>query len=500
MTLMSTTDPSGHITYANAAFTHASGFAHDDLMGQPHNMVRHPDMPPAAFADMWATLKSGLSWTALVKNRRKNGDHYWVQANATPMRRNGQLVGYMSVRTAADPRQVQEAEKLYADLREGRANGRRLYRGLVVRTGWRTPLSLFQLMSLRLRLALGLGLAGAVAAVPALLAAATLPQMLTVAGAWLGGVLLGSLFLGQQVVTPVRAILDHANQVASGDVEPVPGLNRADEIGLLMRAVNQAGLNLRSLVDDVAEQVGGLATASAQIASGSDDLAGRTEQTAANLQQTAASMEQITQTIQQNSATSSEARSLAEQASDVAANGGAAMQQVRTQMGDIQHHSARISDISGVIDSIAFQTNILALNAAVEAARAGEQGRGFAVVASEVRSLAQRSATAAREIKSLIEESVQRVDVGSRHVEQAGATIERIIEQVRKVASLVSDISEASAQQGRGVEQVHQAISELDSTTQQNAALVEQSASAASALNNRTQRLVEAIHVFRVAR
>ena len=499
VTLMSTTDLDSRIRYANAAFIQAAGFDHDELMDQPHNLVRHPDMPPAAFADMWDTLKSGLSWSAPVKNRRKNGDHYWVLANATPMRRNGRVVGYMSVRTPATPEQVRAAEALYADLREGRANGRRVHRGLAVRTGWRKPLSLFQLMSLRMRVALGLGATGAVAAVPALMAASTPLQWAGVLGAWLAAVGLGSVFLGQQVVSPVKTILEHANRVASGEAGPALALNRVDDIGLLMRAVNQAGLNLRALVDDVAEQTHGVASASRQIASGSTDLSGRTEQTAANLQQTAASMHEITQTVQQNSATSDQARTLAEQASVAASKGGAVMHEVRAQMGDIQTHSARIADISGVIDGIAFQTNILALNAAVEAARAGEAGRGFAVVAAEVRALAQRSATAAREIKSLIEESVQRVDAGNRHVEQAGETIQHIIDQVRHVTSLVSEISQASQQQGEGVAQVHMAIAELDDTTQRNAALVEESAAAAKSLDRRAQRLADAINVYRAA-
>ncbi len=496
-TLMSTTDASSRIAYANAAFIHVSGFDLKELYGQPHNLVRHPDMPPAAFADMWDTLKAGLPWTAPVKNRRKNGDHYWVIANATPMCRNGQLVGYMSVRTPATDQQVQAAERLYADLREGRSNGRAIYRGLVVRKGLRSALSAFQLFSVRTRLLIGAAQAALVPAVVAVSEAQSLSGQLVMATAGLGGALVGQIFLWRQLGKPLRGIREQAMQVAAGGTAKDLALNRVDDVGLIMRAVNQAGLNLRALVDDVAEQVEGVTVASREIAAGGNDLSSRTEKTAASLQETAASMEQITQTIQQNTATSVQARKVAEQASEVAMHGGEAMQKVQVQMAGIQSHSTRIADIIGVIDSIAFQTNILALNAAVEAARAGEAGRGFAVVASEVRNLAQRSATAAREIKSLIQESVQQVDEGSRHVAQAGATIQRIIGQVSQVSTMVAEISQASEQQGIGVAQVHQAIAELDSATQQNAALVEQSAAAANSLSSQARRLSEAVGVYR---
>ncbi|WP_066343187.1 methyl-accepting chemotaxis protein, partial [Azohydromonas lata] len=350
MTLMSTTDATSRITYANSAFVEASGFDADELVGQPHNLVRHPDMPPAAFADMWATLKAGLSWTGMVKNRRKNGDHYWVVANATPMRRNGQLAGYMSVRTPATPAQAQAAQRLYDDMRAGRLKGRALHRGLLVRSGLTRALSFFQLASLRTRLALGAGVASAAVALPALAMASTLAQQLTVAGSWAAGLLLGGGLLWRQVATPVDAVLAHANEVASGETSPGPAMNRVDEIGLLMRAVNQAGLNLGALVDDVSVQVHAMASATGQIASGSQDLSGRTEQAASSLQQTAAAMEQIAQTVQNNATNSLEVRKHAESATEAATEGGQAMQRLVAQMDGIQRHGTRIADIAGLID------------------------------------------------------------------------------------------------------------------------------------------------------
>ena len=507
-TLMSTTDVDSRITYCNAAFIATSGYVHDELMGQPHNMVRHPDMPPAAFADMWATLKAGKSWTALVKNRRKNGDHYWVRANATPMLRDGQLTGYVSVRTKPARAEIEQAEALYAQMREGRLSGMKIYQGLLVRTGLLAPWSFVtQTMSVGWRLFLGLAgmwligilaLVGAAWLVPGVFdhpwqAVALFAVLQTLA---LG---VGTVALQRQIAAPLRQLAAQAQDVAAGNLKEHPGLDRVDEIGLIARSLNQAGLNLRALVDDVGVQVGGLSATSEQIAQGNHDLSARTEQTAASVEQTAASMEQITATVKQNAATATEAAALAQAASQSATHGGTVVQQVTQTMDGITQSSRKIADIIGVIDGIAFQTNILALNAAVEAARAGEAGRGFAVVASEVRSLAGRSAEAAREIKGLIGASVERVESGARQVEQARQSIQDIVDQVQRVAVLINEINNASVEQAEGVAQIGQAVAQLDQSTQQNAALVEESAAAAESLHGQALRLSEALAVYRVS-
>ena len=496
-TLMSTTDTQSHITYANAAFIAVSGFERDEILGQPHNMVRHPDMPTQAFADMWATLKAGRSWTALVKNRRKTGDHYWVRANATPIVRGGRVTGYMSVRTKPSRAEIDGAESLYREFREGRAGNRRFHQGLIVRTGVLAWTSWLQVMPVRWRLRLAvIGMAGLAVAGAAITGVAGAALAGFAAGATVLGAL-ASLFLEAQISRPLEQVLRQALSVAAGQPGENVQFNRVDEIGMILRAVNQSGLNLRSLVDDVSEQAGGVQTASSEIAQGNGDLSARTEQTASNLQETAASMEQMNSTVKNNADTARQAAQLASSASESAATGGAVVGQVVGTMEEITTASKRIADIIGVIDGIAFQTNILALNAAVEAARAGEQGRGFAVVAGEVRSLAQRSAEAAKEIKGLIGASVEKVESGARQVDEAGRAMGEIVEQVKRVNDLIGEISNATMEQSSGIGQVNIAVSQLDQMTQQNAALVEQSAAAAESLKGQASRLVESVGVFK---
>ena len=497
MTLMSTTDLESHLTYANAAFIEVSGFEREELVGQPHNLVRHPDMPVEAFADMWSTLKAGRSWSALVKNRRKNGDHYWVRANATPVIRQGRHVGYMSVRTKPSPAEVEQAEQLYRDFREQRAGGLRFHQGLVVHRGWLAWMSMLQLLSVAGRIRLTF-------AALALLLVATLAWALPSGGAaWglmAGGVLglaMADLWLESQIATPLAAVLAQALSVAAGNPGTRHQLNRVDEIGMLLRAVNQAGLNLTSLVDDVGEQVSGLRQVTQDIAQGNQDLSARTEQTSANLEETATSMEQMTTSVKTNADSARQASQLSGTASQAAVNGKTVIDRVTSTMEGIAASSRKISDIINVIDGIAFQTNILALNAAVEAARAGEQGRGFAVVAGEVRSLAQRSASAAKEINQLIKDSVARVDSGSGLVTDAGVAMQEIVQQVRQVADRIQDISTATHEQSHGIGQANAAIGQLDQMTQQNAALVEQSAAAAANLQRQAHRLEEALAVYR---
>ncbi len=496
VTLMSMTDTQSCVTYANSAFIQVSGFERDELIGKPHNLVRHPDMPKEAFADMWRTLKEGQSWSALVKNRRKNGDHYWVRANATPVHRNNQLVGYMSVRTKPSRHEIEAAEALYRDMREGRAGNRKLFKGILVRTGVMRWASILQTASVTWRLgAAAMASAGVVAAV-SLAAGLSAGALGIVAGTATTAALANFLWLRAQVAVPLATVLRVAQSAAMGSPERNVSLNRVDEIGMLLRAVNQSALNLRSLVDDVSVQTQGMHIASSEISSGNDDLSVRTEQTASSLEETSASMEELGATVKQNAENARQANQLAASASVVAVRCGDVVNQVVETMQGINESSRRIGDIISVIDGIAFQTNILALNAAVEAARAGEQGRGFAVVATEVRSLAGRSAEAAKQIRALISASVARVEEGSVLADKAGATMTEVVGSINRVASIVGEISLASARQSSGIAQVGEAVGHMDQATQQNAALVEQSAAAAASLKQRAHKLVDAVGVF----
>ncbi|WP_249931239.1 methyl-accepting chemotaxis protein [Ramlibacter sp. 2FC] len=297
----------------------------------------------------------------------------------------------------------------------------------------------------------------------------------------------------------VRAALQLAEAVAAGDLGTQVRARGRDEVGQLLRALGAMNDSLVRVVTTVRASSDSIATGSSQIATGNADLSQRTEEQASNLQQTAASMEQLSSTVRNNADTARQASTLAGQASEVAAKGGEVVGRVVETMEEINHASRKIADIIGVIDGIAFQTNILALNAAVEAARAGEQGRGFAVVAGEVRSLAQRSATAAREIKALIGDSVEKVDAGSKLVDEAGSTMGDIVNQVRKVTDLISEISAATIEQTAGIGQVNDAVTQLDQVTQQNAALVEESAAAAESLSHQAQQLVRAVALFKLS-
>jgi aerotaxis receptor len=497
-TLVSTTDTKGRITYCNPRFIEVSGYSKDELLGQPHNLIRHPDMPEEAFRDMWATIQAGKPWSAPVKNRRKDGDYYWVMANATPLMQNGQPVGFMSVRTEATREQIRAAEALYARMREEKARGQQR---VALKGGRLVSLSLWG----RVSEALSLGVEGKLLLIllGLVLAGAGLQSVFGGITAFLlvlPLLLLAWWYQTRLVVRPLDQLILAANRMAAGDLTERIAHDRNDKLGELQQALGQLSVNLMSIVRDAREESGHMLVGTQEISHGNQDLSARTESQASNLQQTAASLEEITGTVRSTAESARHAATLTGEVSEMAERSRVAVDAVGRTMREIEVSSSRIGEITQVIDGIAFQTNILALNAAVEAARAGEQGRGFAVVASEVRALAGRSAEAAKEIKKLIEESRSRVRDGHEKSEAAQTTMAEAVGGVQRVNTLVSEISHSASEQLSGVSQINAAVAQMDTITQQNAALVEQIAASSHALENTARTVTESVQVFKLDR
>ena len=499
-TIVSATDLQGNIRYANPYFVQISGYSEQELIGAPQNILRHPDMPVEAFADMWQSIRAGRPWSGMVKNRCKNGDHYWVYANVTPVLENGRPSGYMSVRTAPTREQVTQAAALYAEFKAGNPRRLVLRNGRVERSGLAGRIAALGRLPLRAQVNGGMG------AVSALLAALTLACWQAGLPVWtsLAPLACLALVLGlwsslrRNVLAPLAEAGVFARSLAGGDLTCRIAPRRDDEMGQLVAALRQSAVNLFSVIGDVRANFDEIRHTSGEIASGNLDLSSRTESQASSLQETAASMEQLTRNVGHSADGVSSANALAARAATVAGDGQRRVAEVVSTMDAISASSHKVLDIVGMIDGIAFQTNILALNAAVEAARAGEQGRGFAVVAGEVRTLAQRSAAAAKEIKALIDASIATVDNGSRLSVAAGAAIGEVVSAVGDVTRVMDDIATATREQSGGLGQVNGAVNQLDTITQQNAALVEESAAAAAALARQADDVAQALAVFQL--
>lgn len=497
--LVSTTDTRGHITHCNRAFVDVSGYTYDELIGQNHNLIRHPDMPPAAYKDMWATIGRGKPWTGIVKNRCKNGDYYWVQANVTPILENGKPVGYMSVRVKPSPEEVSGAQHLYAQMAAAGDAGRLpfyLQAGKVKYRGLRGLAGSVEALSLTVQLGIALVLLAVFSSIPYLLGLeGTSFAMAQIAAQVLaGGVLLA--WFHHRVVASVAEASQFANDLAGCNLSTRVHSGFPPPMGGLIRSLQQIQINLRAVVGDVRNEIDSFSRTAAEISEGGMDLSARTESQASSLEETAASMEQLSGTVKQTAHTASQVAIQSETSMNVARQGGAAVHQVGQAMQSIEQSSTKVRDIIGVIEGIAFQTNILALNAAVEAARAGEQGRGFAVVATEVRALAQRSAVAAKEIRELIAKSAEQISEGNSQMQSATATIDGVVEAVQAVGGLIDQITAATKEQALGISQVNEAVAQLDTVTQQNAALVEESAASAIGLKESSVMLHRSAAVF----
>jgi len=698
--LVTKTDLKGIITYVNPAFIDISGFSEAELVGEHHNVVRHPDMPSAAFDDLWKTLECGRPWVGLVKNRCKNGDYYWVTANVTPLYKDGRLIEYMSVRSMPSESEISQAEMLYKQLNSNEVTlpgpksvkpkvfAAKLNKWLVASgissAVIATPLLFTPLPGLAaLGPLIGLGILGfgslrvlSQSVAPAIDNALKEMQMLTEGdysrnicvtqdgeagellrniksiqvklgfevndakeigqraerikvaldnvtscvmmadpngniiylneavvkmlkaaeadikthlpnfnadellgenidvfhrdpshqqrllsalketfksqisvgprkftliaapvvdefGQRLGSVvewgdvtqqLMAEADVEKLIASASRGILDSRldtsnyegfianvasgmNEMLDAIVQPIGEVKRVvgdlangdlhsrmkgnfeGEFAELDSSLQQAMLKLEEIVGNIRDSSGAIASGAEEISKGNSTLSSRTESQAASLEETAASMEEMTATVRQNADNASQANELAANAKVLAENGGEISTKVVRSMSEISNSSNKIAEIIGVIDEIAFQTNLLALNAAVEAARAGEQGRGFAVVAAEVRNLAQRSASAAKEIKGLISDSVSKVEEGGRFVDESGKALTEIVGAIHEVSTIVGEIATASKEQATGIDQVNVAVTEMDEGTQQNAALVQQVAAASEGLEEQAVQL-----------
>ncbi|MYN00628.1 PAS domain S-box protein [Pseudoduganella sp. DS3] len=495
-----TMDLQGRLTYANSTFVATSGYSEEDLHGRPQAALHHPDMPGEVDQDMLRTTMSGEPWRGLVKYRCKEGGFFWCIANVTPVIEKGRTTGFMSVCTKPKREQVQDAERLYRTVKGPNPDGVRIQRGAAAARGRRKLAKALRDISLSQRMAFTFGSMALLALSMALHAVLPYPDSaLHVQAVLLAALALyGWYNLHRAIVAPVQACINATRILAGGDLTTRMAVDRHDELGQLQAFVRQLNLNLASILGDIRGNFALTRSTTTQVRTANFDLAARTEAQAANLEQTSAHMGQITGTVSQTADNVNTANSVASEATALAGRTGVAVAQVVTAMDDIRQSSRKIVDIIGLIDGIAFQTNILALNAAVEAARAGESGRGFAVVASEVRNLAQRSAAAAKDIKALIDASADKIEAGASVATSAGTDMDAVIAAIGQVADIMGEISGATREQSNGVNQVKDAIVQLDEVTRQNSQMVEEASSATGVLDLQAQAVAKALEVFKL--
>lgn len=501
-TLVSVTDIKGRILYCNEMFAEVSGFTMDELLGQSHNIIRHPDIPEEIFRDLWQTIQNGRPWSSILKNRRQDGSHYWVVANVTPLSDADGSIGYMSVRTEATREQIEAAGRLCEQMRNEKESGRRLttvFRGgRVLRLTLLGRLTEILRPDLSAKLLLGLALLAAIASgVTWWGQQASIPVAWTVAACAVTVSVLWSI-MRRWFVAPIDALTRCANRIAACDLTQVITRDRNDRYGELQAALGQMSVNLQSIVRDARDQNMRMLSSMRGMSKDNRELAQRTEGQAASLQQTATALEQVTTAARATAESANNVALASTQALAVTERSAASVDELGQTMESIREASDRIHDIIKVIDGIAFQTNILALNAAVEAARAGEAGKGFAVVASEVRALAQRTSTAAAEISGLISESGSRIAEGHKKSSTALASMTEAVAGIRSVHTAVSEIDQVMAEQLGGISQINSAIGSLDGATRENVTFAATMATATLELEQLAEATTETVRVFRL--
>lgn len=497
--LMSATDLKGRIIYVNKSFARVCKYFPSEMVGQPHNLIRHPDVPEAAYKDLWHNLETGRFWTGILKNRCKDGDFYWVRANVTPIYRDNRPVGYLSVRVKPTTKEVNTAKRVYRDYQRGKPS-MVFHDGTLINTGIRGIFDKIQMLSMTAKLWGILTLITLLWLASAAVAGFTGFDFLRIASMAVIINVITGLVINWRFMDRLRPIMQQASYSAIGRPSHNRLLGDGDEVSVLQQAVTQSNLNMRTFISDVDQLINGINLAANEIADGSQQLSTQSENAANQINATNASMEELSGTVENNARDSGEAKELSKAAGVATTNAATIVKNTAEHIEQMNAANQKISGIISVINDIAFQTNLLALNASVEAARAGDAGSGFAVVASEVRSLAQRSANSAKEIGTIIGEVVELAQGSTQQAKKAVEAMDEMQVQNSKVEQLIDSIADAGRRQADGLINIQTSFSALNDLTHTTAAMAEQYSTAVHSMEEQIEVLSRAVGIFHSSR